>query len=337
LPRGSLQRVTVIGAGAWGTTIASLLAANGSRVLVWSYFEHVADEMNRLRENTEYLPGVRLPNEVEATADLRKALEWSDFWILASPSHTVREIAARAKSVKNDRISILSVVKGLEEATHYRMEQVIREFFGDVEYAALSGPNLAREVCLGHPTSTVVASSSERLMKSAQALLATPTLRVYSSTDVTGVELGGSLKNVYSIGAGIVDGLRLGDNTKAAFLTRSLVEMTRLGVALGARGETFGGLSGIGDLIATSYSRYSRNRGFGEQVGAGREPLLLLESSKVAIEGARTTRAVVDFARSSSIDTPIAFELEKIIYRGKSPHDAIRDLMTRELKGESDG
>ncbi|MGQ9753913.1 MAG: NAD(P)H-dependent glycerol-3-phosphate dehydrogenase [Thermaceae bacterium] len=324
------MKVAVIGAGAWGTALSVLLAAKGIPVYLWARRPAFAEELRVYRENRPYLPGVALPALVWPTGDMEEALEGASLAIVALPSHAVREVLSQAPKAP----LYLSATKGLEyrEGHLRRMSQVIHEVTGTDRVLALSGPNHAEEVARFLPTAGVVAGE-EREAEWVQKLLGSPTFRVYTSLDLAGVELGGALKNVLALAAGMVDGLRLGDNAKAALLTRGLREMVHLGVAMGGEAGTFYGLSGLGDLLATCYSLHSRNRGAGERLVRGGSLEELLQGQQV-VEGLFTVRALVGWARSLGKELPIFEAVYRVAYEGEEPLRALSQLMAREPKPE---
>ncbi|MBI5690736.1 MAG: NAD(P)-dependent glycerol-3-phosphate dehydrogenase [Verrucomicrobia bacterium] len=322
----------VVGAGAWGTAFAVHLARTGHRaVLVPRRPEH-AIALGAARENVEYLPGVALPSGVEVTPDLRAVLPAADVVLLACPAQALRETVAR---VQGARVAV-SLAKGLEAGSHLRPSQVIAGMLADARVCSLSGPTNALGVARGDPSAMVLAADrADGALEALQAAISGPTLRVYTSEDLAGVEYGGCLKNIYAIAAGCCDGLRLGDNTKAALLTRALAEMVRVGTALGARADTFYGLGGFGDLVATCYGDWSRNHEFGRQIGEGRAAAELLVRRRTVVEGYRTTESFAGLCMERGIDAPILRETYAILFQGKQPAAALAALMTRELKRES--
>ena len=328
----------IIGAGAWGTAFAIHLSRlNHTVTLVPRRFEQ-ALAIASTRENADYLPGVTLPLSIQIGHELTPVLMEAEVIILACPSQALREACERVKanlSLATQLKLILSLSKGLELGTHLRPSEVISAVLPQVAAGSLSGPTNAAEVAKGKPAAMVLAATkSDAFLAEVQAALSGPTLRVYTSDDVAGVELGGALKNVYAIAAGCCDGLKLGDNTKAALLTRALAEMVRVGVALGAKAETFYGLGGFGDLVATCTGAWSRNRTFGQQLGEGKTAAALIAASKSVVEGYRTTESFFGLCKQRGIDAPILGEIHRILYAGKSPAEALTALMTRELKSE---
>ena len=330
----------VIGAGAWGTAFALHLVRAGHRTtLVPRRGEH-AEALASIRENADYLPGIALPRELEVTADLGAAIRAAEFVLLACPAQALRETTARVKSARDDRGAhsfLISLAKGLEVGTHLRPSEVMSEVLPTALVGSLTGPTNALGVARGDPSAMVLAATrAEESVRALQAAISGPTLRVYTSDDLAGVEFGGCLKNIYAIAAGCCDGLRLGDNTKAALLTRALAEMVRVGGALGAQPETFYGLSGFGDLVATCYGGWSRNREFGQLIGEGRSVASLITNRRTVVEGYKTTESFASLCIERNIDAPILREMYAILAEGKKPAAALAALMTRELKREGE-
>ena len=328
LPPKSSVKISVLGAGAWGTALAKVLHERHHAVTLWGHAARLAD-LARSHRNESLLPGVELPSDWRLETDLGRALEGSDLALLAVPSEAFRAVAQQTGSFAG---IALSVCKGIEHSTLLTMSQVLRQTTPRATPVALSGPSLALEVAQGIPTALVAASEDETAARVVQDLFHRPTLRVYTTTDLRGVELGGALKNVMAIAAGVCDGLHLGDNAKAALITRGLAEMRRLGVACGARVETFNGLSGLGDLMVTCFSEKSRNRTLGERLAKG-EPLADALARATA-EGHPTARSAHHLAQRMGIAAPIIDEVHAILYAGKNPAQAVRDLMTRESRPE---
>ncbi len=335
------ERFCVLGGGSWGTALAILLNSVGHEVSIWEPLEERAEEIARTRENRIGLPGVRIPRSIRIGADPEEVLDGAAWLVLALPSHVVREALRSIAKAKQDwaPVTVVSGTKGLEIETFARMSQVIAEELPvrPEQIVVLSGPSHAEEVSRGIPTAVVVASASEESARRAQAAFMNPRFRVYTSRDVAGVELGGALKNIIAIAAGICDGLGFGDNTKAALQPRGLVEMVRLGRALGADPMTFAGLSGMGDLIVTCMSRHSRNRRFGEYIGQGLSFDEAMAKMTMVAEGVRTAKAAHNLAQKLGVEMPITAEVYRILYEGKRPQDALMDLMTRDPKMETWG
>ena len=329
--------VAVIGSGSWGTALAVLLGKKGCTVKLWARRDELARAIARDRVNSQYLPGVMLPDTVSPTSDIAESLDECDAVVLAVPSGGVRESLALIKPHLKPATLIVHAGKGLESDTGLRGSEVISQVLGDEAgraCVALSGPNLAVELANDIPTATVVASANAENAAAAQSLFSSLSLRVYRSTDIAGVELGGALKNVLAIGAGISDGLGYGDNTKATLVTRGLVEMTRLGVALGADAMTFTGLSGVGDLIATCASRLSRNLRLGLMLGQGRAIGESLSDLGQVAEGMPTCKAAYNLSRKHGVSMPITEQIHAVLFEAKSPQQAVLDLMARGFKDE---
>jgi len=330
---------TVIGAGAWGTAFAIHLARSGehSVSLVPRRAEHAA-ALAAARENEDYLPGIVLPESLHVTAELASALASSEVLLLACPSQALRETCLRVHAALQKNAAaplVLSLAKGLELGSHKRPAEVIIECLPGCAVGALTGPTNAAEVARGQPAAMLLASTSpQESLRVPQTALSSAALRVYTSGDLVGAELGGCLKNIYAIAAGCCDGLRLGDNARAALLTRALAEMIRVGVALGAKPETFYGLSGFGDLVATCYGAWSRNRQFGEQIGAGARATDLFAGRRSVVEGYKTTQSFNGLCAERGIEAPILREMYAILFEDKPPAEALASLMTRELKEE---
>jgi glycerol-3-phosphate dehydrogenase (NAD(P)+) len=328
----------IIGAGAWGTAFAIHLSRlNHTVTLVPRRFEQ-ALAIASTRENADYLPGIKLPLSIQIGHELTPVLMEADVIILACPSQALRETCERVKAnlgLATQLKLIVSLAKGLELGTHLRPSEVIAAVLPQVAVGSLTGPTNAAEVARGRPAAMVLAATTaDAFLAEVQAAISGLTLRVYTSDDVAGVEFGGCLKNVYAIAAGCCDGLKLGDNAKAALLTRALAEMVRVGVALGAKAETFYGLGGFGDLVATCTGAWSRNRTFGQQLGEGRKAGELIAASKSVVEGYRTTESFAGLCQQRGIDAPILVEIHRILYDNKPPAEALSALMTRELKRE---
>ncbi len=335
------MKFLVIGAGAWGTAFALHLArVNAAATLVPRRSEQ-AREMRERRENTDYLPGIALPPSLIITHDLAAAAIDADAVFFACPAQALRDTSKRLRIAlpRAARICLVaSLAKGLELGTHRRPSEIIAEELRGLLAGSLTGPTHALGVARGDPSAMVLAApGADSNVRAVQAAISGPTLRVYTSDDLPGVEFGGCLKNTYAIAAGCCDGLRLGDNTKAALLTRALSEMVRVGLALGAKPETFYGLSGFGDLVATCYGSWSRNREFGQRIGEGRNAAELFSNRKTVVEGYKTTQAFASLCASRGIDAPILREVHAILAEGKKPAAALAALMTRELKPESPG
>jgi glycerol-3-phosphate dehydrogenase (NAD(P)+) len=325
------MKVTILGAGAWGTALATLLGKNGRSVTLWGHDQACLDEMRRTGRNERFLPGVDLPKSLAIEPDARQAIPEADCVVVAVPSKAFRTVAA---NLDQRNALIVSVTKGIEHDTGLTMCGILKEVAPSAASAAMSGPSFAIEVARGVPTAIVAASSEPATATRVQELFTSPAFRVYTSTDVRGVELGGALKNVIAIAAGIGDGLGFGDNSKASLVTRAIAEIRKLGVAAGAQSETFTGLSGLGDLMVTCFSKHSRNRAFGERVGRGEKPEEIAAGSQAIAEGYPTARAAYRLARRHKVVTPVIDEVYAMLYEGKDIRKAVRDLMARDLKAE---
>jgi glycerol-3-phosphate dehydrogenase (NAD(P)+) len=330
-------RITVLGCGSWGTALTVSLGRKGLPVKLWGRIEDGIDQILDDRVNTRYLPGVPLPETVECQSDVRQALDGAEVVVMAVPSTAVRDVAKQIAGLIGDDVLLVHAGKGLESETGLRGSEVITQVLGEqigARCVVLSGPNLAVELANEIPTATVVACRDANRAVVAQELFSSDCLRVYRNPDVPGVELGGALKNVLAIGAGISDGLGYGDNTKATVVTRGLIEMTRLGTLLGADPRTFSGLSGFGDLMATCASRLSRNLRLGLMIGEGKTLDQALQVLGQVAEGAYTCRAAYLLSKKHDISMPITEQVHAMLFEGKSPRQAVHDLMTRDHKDE---
>jgi len=331
------MRIAVLGAGSWGTTLAILLANNSHDVSLWSYRESYTEDIRTSRVNPSFLPGVTIPESVFATGDLHMAVEGRSMIVGAVPSQYLRGVVAGLRGVDFRGVTVVNVAKGIENGTLMTMSEMLHDTLPHLpsnNIATLSGPSHAEEVSKGIPTTVVAASLDPGTAQKVQTAFMTPRFRVYASTDLRGVEIGGSLKNVIAIAAGIIDGANLGDNTKAAVMTRGIAEIARVGVAMGAHLRTFSGLSGIGDLMVTCMSRHSRNRHVGVEIGKGRKLADILSEMVMIAEGVATAQSAYDLSRKVGVETPIIAEVHKILFEGKDPLVACHDLMTRDPKGE---
>ncbi len=332
-----MDRIAVIGAGSWGTTAASLAALTTPTVL-WSRRPEVATGVNQQHRNPVYLPDVELPAALEATTDLSEAVIGAEAVVMAVPSHGFRDVFREAARLIGPATPVVSLTKGIEQGTLATMTQVVAEVARDHDQGrigVMTGPNLASEVAAGQPTAAVIAFRDQEAAVTLQQVFMCPTFRVYTHDDVPGCELGGALKNVMAIAAGMSDGLGFGDNTRAALITRALAELTRLGTALGGRASTFAGLAGMGDLIATCISSNSRNHRVGFGLARGMSLDSIVAEMAMVAEGIKTTRAVLDLATRRSIEMPIAAHVGKVLYEGMDPRDAVLRLMTRGAKAET--
>ncbi|HSJ28504.1 MAG TPA: NAD(P)H-dependent glycerol-3-phosphate dehydrogenase [Acidimicrobiia bacterium] len=330
------MRIAVIGAGSWGTTLAAL-AARTNPVVLWARRAELAEAINTTAENPDYLPGRRLPYGLRATADPAEAVAGADAVVMAVPSHGFREVLTNLAPGVGDGIPILSLTKGIEERSLQRMTEVVAAVLPEHDRrrtGVLTGPNLASEIMGGAPAAAVIGMQDEETAALLQSVLMDPTFRVYTNTDVTGCELAGALKNVMAIAAGMAKGLGFGQNTLAALITRALAEITRLGVAMGGRAETFAGLAGMGDLIATCESDASRNNRVGTWLAQGRSLDEIVSEMQMVAEGVKTVRPVLELAARHGVDMPIASQVERVLYGGAHPREAVLALMTREARSE---
>lgn len=328
------MNIGVIGAGGWGTALAFVAAGNGHRVRLWSRSENIVQEINEKHTNTVFLDGVTIPKGIVATtnpADLYDA----DQIVIAVPTQYIRPVFHDYAFSVEEKI-LVNAAKGVEKKSLLRVSQMMKEIAGvhNDEYVMLTGPSHAEEVVRNVPTTVVAASVDEAIASAVQQAFSSPTFRVYRTNDVIGAEIGGALKNVIAIAAGIIDGLGMGDNTKAALITRGLAEMARLGTELGANPSTFSGLSGLGDLIVTCDSRHSRNRRVGEQIGKGKTLQQILAETQMVAEGVSTTESAFQLAKRYEVEMPIVEKVYEILFENKPPRQAIHELMTRETKRE---
>ena len=325
-----MAKVSVIGAGSWGTALALLLSKNGHDVTMWSILEDEIRMLDKEREHKSKLPGVKLPDTMKFTTDLKKAVEGRDFLVLAVPSTFTRGTAKNMCPYVAEGQIIVDVAKGIEEATLMTLSQQIEDEIPQADVAVLSGPSHAEEVGRGLPTTVVVGAKTEKTAEYLQQMFASEVFRVYTSPDMLGMELGGSLKNVIALAAGIADGLGYGDNTKAALITRGIAEIARLGGKI----ETFTGLTGIGDLIVTCASVHSRNRKAGYLIGQGRSMQEAMDEVQMVVEGVYSAKAAAKLAKKYDVPMPIVEEVNKVLFEGKSPAEAVDDLMLRESRSE---
>ena len=326
-----MTKTAVIGTTSWGTTLATILAKT-SEVLLCCRTEEEAITLNKERQNSRFLPGISFPDELTATSSYKDALMNIDMLVIAVPSNTFRENVISVIPYLPNQCVILSATKGLEVTSNQRMTEILDDELPLTlkdKLAVLSGPNLAKEISLDMPASTIVASRNKEVALRIQGLFNSETFRVYTSDDVVGVELGGSLKNIIAIGAGISDGLGYGNNSKSAFINRGLVEITRLGVALGAKHLTFSGLAGLGDLVATCYSPLSRNRYFGEKIGKGDSAVKILSSMENVVEGVNATASAVNLAYNLGVSMPVTNSINQILLGNITPTEAVSELMAR--------
>lgn len=330
-----MAKIGVLGAGSWGTALALLLHNNGHEVTLWSIME---DEVQMLREKRQHeskLPGVKLPQEMEITSDLAYSMKGRDLLILAVPSPYTRSTAHSMRELVAEGQIIVNVAKGIEETTLMTLSDIIEQEIPQANVAVLSGPSHAEEVGRGIPTTCVVSARTKETAEYLQGIFMSPVFRVYTSPDILGVELGGSLKNVIALAAGTADGLGYGDNTKAALITRGIAEIARLGIEMGAKSETLYGLSGMGDLIVTCASVHSRNRKAGYLMGKGYTMDEAMGEVKMVVEGVYSAKAAKQLAEKYQVDMPIVEEVNKVLFEGKSAETAVRDLMLRDKKTEA--
>lgn len=332
-----MKRLAIIGAGSWGTALAIVLAPRFTQIRLWVFEPDLASRMSQSRQNNIFLPGCQLPLHVEVTNDLRRVLDGAEMVLSVMPSHLVRSLYLQMRPFLNDSMLFVSATKGLENGTLLRMSEVIGEVLGIgfvPRVSVISGPTFAREVARFEPTALVVASTDPAAAECVQAAFSGPSFRLYTSSDPVGVEIGGSIKNVVAIGAGVLHGMGLGHNAAAALITRGLAEMTRLALALGGKAQTLAGLAGLGDLVLTCTGELSRNRTVGVELAHGHKLEAIVGSMKMVAEGIKTTNAAVELARRCGIEMPITEQMFQMLHSGISPRDAIQCLMERSLKGE---
>ena len=330
-----MAKISVLGAGSWGTALSILLSNNGHEVRLWSRFQEEVDALRETRELTSKLPGVQIPEDIDITADLKDCIETAEVLVLAVPSPYIRSTSKlMAPDVKKGQI-IVNVAKGIEENTLMTMTDIISEEIPAAAVYVLSGPSHAEEVGRGIPTTCVISGPERETAEYLQGIFMSPVFRVYTTPDMLGVELGGSLKNVIALAAGTADGLGYGDNTKAALITRGIAEIARLGTKMGARMETFGGLTGIGDLIVTCASVHSRNRKAGYLIGQGYTMQQAMDEVKMVVEGVYSAQAAKSLAEKYGVEMPIIMEVNEVLFENKPAADAVRDLMLRDKKVET--
>lgn len=333
-----MRNITVIGAGSFGTALAVVLARAGNEVSLWARESEIAYGINNHHRNPSYISDVTLPDAVECFTDLEECVPGRDMIVFATPSHAVREMAEKVKPHLGGEEMIVNVAKGIENDTFMTMSQVLSEVLEEVivedHIGVLSGPSHAEEVSKFKPTTVVATSFSKRTARIIQETFMTPMFRIYVNHDITGVEIGGSVKNIMAIAAGIIDGASLGDNAKAAVITRGLHEMKRLGMKLGASQDTFSGLTGMGDLVVTCTSEHSRNRYVGYNIGKGKSIDEIISGMNMVAEGIKTTRSVYDWSRKLNVEMPITAAIHKVLFEGEDPKDMLYDLMTRNPKEE---
>ena len=330
-----MSKVGVVGAGSWGTALALVLEKNGHQVTLWSSRETKAEELNRLRENIDKLPGVKLPEGIEITADIETAVKEKELVVLGVPSLYIRSTAAKMAPYMEEGQIIVNVSKGIEDGSLYTMTEVILDEIPNADVAVLSGPSHAEEVSRHIPTTVVAGAKTRKTAEKIQNIFMNETFRVYTSPDMQGIEVGGALKNVIALAAGVCDGLGFGDNTKAALITRGIVEMSRLGIAMGGYQETFSGLAGMGDLIVTCASKHSRNRKAGYLIGQGYSMQEAMDEVKMVVEGVHSAKAALKLADKYYVRMPIIEQVNAVLFDGKAATEAVRDLMIRGGKTES--
>ncbi|MTI88473.1 MAG: NAD(P)H-dependent glycerol-3-phosphate dehydrogenase [Balneolaceae bacterium] len=333
-----MKNVTIIGAGSFGTALALVLDRAGNSVQMWAREKNIADTINNDHINPGYLSDVKLPEAIEAYNNLEHCLTGQDMVVFATPSHTLRDVATKLKPCLNGDEILVTVSKGIENDTFKTMSQVLVEVMEGVTYedsiGVLYGPSHAEEVIKLKPTTIVASAYSSRTARIIQETFLTPMFRVYINNDIMGVEIGGSVKNIMAIAAGIIDGAELGDNAKAALITRGLHEMRRMGITLGAHSDTFAGLTGMGDLIVTCTSSHSRNRSVGYRIGKGEKLTDVIKSMNMVAEGIKTTKSVRDWSLKNNIEMPITHAIYSVLFEGVDPRDALYELMTRDPKDE---
>lgn len=331
-----MRKIAVLGAGSWGTALSLTLAGKGYQVCLWGRDKEKVDQIRALNENVSYLPGVLLPQNVQVTADLTEALAKTKYVVLAVPSRRVRGVCRQIREEIKKNTIVINAAKGIELETLKRMSEVIEEelAFSGSSFALISGPSHAEEVGRGIPTALVVGSKKDKVAKEIQDLFISPTLRIYTNSDLIGMEYGAALKNVIALGVGITAGIGFGDNAKAALITRGITEIARLGIAAGADPLTFAGLTGIGDLVVTCASEYSRNRRAGIQIGKGIPLEHVLQQINMVVEGVPATQAACQLASKYKVVMPICEEVYAVLFRNKDVHQACQDLMMRDRKNE---
>lgn len=330
-----MSKVSVMGAGSWGTALAILLEKNGHDVILWSHRKEQAEELAKSREHKSKLPGVKIPDDIWITNDLENALRDREVLVLAVPSVAVRSTARKISPYVKQGQLIVNVAKGIEESTLMTLTDIIEEELPGAKGCVLSGPSHAEEVSRGLPTTCVVGARDKETAEFLQNIFMSPVFRVYISPDILGIELGGALKNVIALAAGTADGLGYGDNTKAALITRGITEIARLGIAMGAKADTFYGLSGIGDLIVTCASKHSRNRKAGYLMGQGKSMQQAMDEVNMVVEGVYSAKAGLQLSRKYKVEMPIIEQVNKVLFEEKAPGEAVRELMVRDKKIES--
>ncbi|MDD4504456.1 MAG: NAD(P)H-dependent glycerol-3-phosphate dehydrogenase [Clostridiaceae bacterium] len=323
------NHISIIGAGSWGTAISVLLAGKGMNVKLWARDKELIKKVKNTRENSDYLPGTVLADNILISSDMEYCCSEGEIIIIASPSHAMRDICGQIRKFASKEQVVVSLAKGIENVTLLRMSEIIKELMPENEVAVVSGPSHAEEVARGIPTAVVASSQKRDVAEYIQDIFMTPLFRVYTNPDIVGVELGGALKNIIALGAGIIDGLELGDNTKAAVMTRGIVEMSRLGESMGASRNTFTGLSGIGDLIVTCTSMHSRNRRAGIAIGQGKSVEEVLGGTKMVVEGIRTTKSAFQLAHRQKVEMPITQEIYNLLFDKEDIRNSVMNLTMR--------
>lgn len=330
------MKVAVLGAGSWGTALAMVLADKDYEVKIWSIFPDQVDEINKQRTNLAFLKDINLPENIVASGDLAQVVQGAEYIVMSVPSSAVREVSQKLKPLLEDHVLVVNTAKGLEPGSLKRLSEIISEELGGIDerVVVLSGPSHAEEVAMKMPTAVVVASASEESSKKIQDLFMNDFFRIYVNSDIIGVEVGAAFKNVIALASGITDGLGLGDNTKAALITRGMAEIERIGVAMGGQPATFAGLSGIGDLVVTATSMHSRNRRAGIAIGRGEKIEDIKKEMGMVIEGVRTAETIIELNKKYKVDTPITNHVYKIIYENEDPMETVYELMRRDKKRE---
>ena len=329
-----MKKVSVIGAGSWGSALAVLLANNGHEVTLWTHDPHEIEMLSTKREQQEKLPGVKLPDNIAIEADLETALTDEDVVVMAVPSPVVRTVAKQMSPFVKDGQIIVNVAKGIEDVTYQTLSDIIEEEIPNAEVCVLSGPSHAEEVGIGIPTTVVIGAKNKKTAEMLQDVFMNKVFRVYTSSDIIGIELGGALKNVIALAAGTVDGLGYGDNTKAALMTRGIAELTRLGEAMGGKPETFSGLTGVGDLIVTCTSVHSRNRKAGYLMGKGMTADEAMKEVKMVVEGVYSAKAALGLAKKCNVSVPIVEAVNRVLFENADPKEEVSNLLLREKKQE---
>jgi glycerol-3-phosphate dehydrogenase (NAD(P)+) len=335
-----VTKVACIGAGSWGTTVAALIAQNGHEVTLWCRRDELAESINQVRVNETYLPGIRLPDNVRATSDIEDAMAGAEVCVMGVPSHGWRDVLKTIEKLLTDVDAVVSLTKGLEVGTNLRMSELVHEVCPNLppqRFAMLAGPNIAKEIARRMPAATAIACSDEQLAARLQGIIHQPYFRVYTNNDVIGSEFGGAIKNIVAIAAGIADTMGFGDNAMAALMTRGLAELTRLGTRLGGQPLTFAGLAGMGDMIVTCVSKYSRNRRVGKELGKGRRIDDIIAEMNMVAEGVKTCQPILELGRACDAWMPITEGVVSVIYEGKTPDEMVTDMLSRDPVPETFG